>query len=398
MTNANTKAPKSKSHPKWPLIYRRIHRSGQASYVVDLGLIEGKRERYSFRTKEEALTAGEHFRVARQNEGVAAFSISPALRVDAIQANEILAPHGVSLLNAARYYIKHVIAYRTSPTIKEIVEIMVNDAKKNKRRDRTVQDVNNRLSQFAEDFPNRRLSELSVDDLKDWLGDSEWAPRTKINYLTKISQLYNYALKRQWVDANITVQIDRPAVEDAEPEVFTIDQATQLLKHANKHGLLAYIAIGLFAGLRSAELLRLETAAVDIANRSIVVGASVAKKRSRRVVEINDTLVAWLKQCDLSQRYLVNAETFRNDLEALKEDASIEHWPHNGLRHSFASYHIAMYGDSIKTAYILGHKDSVVIHNHYKALVLKSEAEKFWAIRPTADTENNSQSTLTAGR
>jgi hypothetical protein len=30
----------------------------------------------------------------------------------------------------------------------------------------------------------------------------------------------------------------------------------------------------------------------------------------------------------------------------------------------------------------LGHKDPSILHNHYKALVLKTEAEKYWNLRP----------------
>jgi len=29
----------------------------------------------------------------------------------------------------------------------------------------------------------------------------------------------------------------------------------------------------------------------------------------------------------------------------------------------------------------MGHKDPSILHNHYKALVLKTEAEKYWNLR-----------------
>jgi hypothetical protein len=33
----------------------------------------------------------------------------------------------------------------------------------------------------------------------------------------------------------------------------------------------------------------------------------------------------------------------------------------------------------------------VVVHNHYKALVLKKEAEKFWGLRPKAEDAGGGQ-------
>jgi hypothetical protein len=36
----------------------------------------------------------------------------------------------------------------------------------------------------------------------------------------------------------------------------------------------------------------------------------------------------------------------------------------------------------MKTATLMGHKDPSILHNHYKALVLKTEAEKYWNLKP----------------
>jgi integrase len=103
------------------------------------------------------------------------------------------------------------------------------------------------------------------------------------------------------------------------------------------------------------------------------------------VAEINETLAAWLQNCIISDGPIVAAGKFRDNLEALKAVAGIAEWPHNGLRHSFASYHLAQHGNAQQTANLLGHKSQDIIHNHYKSLVLKSEAEKYWALRPEND-------------
>jgi integrase len=135
--------------------------------------------------------------------------------------------------------------------------------------------------------------------------------------------------------------------------------------------------------------MRLDGGAVRLEDRSIIVGAEVAKKRSRRVVEMIDALIAWLNPVLPINGPIVNASGFRDNFDALKAAAKLTEWPHNGLRHSFGSYHLAFYGDAVKTAMQMGHRDSNVVHNHYKTLVLKSEAEKFWALRPKQATRTN---------
>ena len=147
----------------------------------------------------------------RQNQGTAALALPQAVKVDAAKASEILTPHNVSLQEAARYYVRHVIAYRNAPLINKIVKQMLADAEKNDRRDRTVSELKSRLNSFAEGFPNQRMSDLTVEEIKAWIDeDEDWSARTRINYLTKISQLFNY-LKHNWVDTNLVERIDRVA-------------------------------------------------------------------------------------------------------------------------------------------------------------------------------------------
>lgn len=375
---------KTRKKRQWPNVYSRRHRSGEIGFVVDVGLVNGRRERHSFKTKEDADSFAALKRTERLNEGTAALGLSQSARMDASKALEILAPHDVTLLQSAEYYAKHVLAYRNAPLIPEVVARLIADAEKNDRRDRTVEELRSRLTTFSDDFKTRRLSEITGEEIEAWLDEDDWSPRTRINYLTKISQLFNYGLRHRWVDANIVERIERPTAEDKEPGILSLEQASSLLFHADRYGLLPYVAIGLFAGLRSAELSRLDWSAINLAENSIVVGAQIAKKRSRRVVEIAPNLQAWLGTIQNRQGTLVDEDSYRDSLEDLRKAAGIAEWPHNALRHSFASYHLAAFGDAMRTATILGHKDPGVVHNHYKALVVKATALKFWELRPEA--------------
>jgi hypothetical protein len=57
-------------------------------------------------------------------------------------------------------------------------------------------------------------------------------------------------------------------------------------------------------------------------------------------------------------------------------------WKANSMRHSFGSYHYALYGDSVATSRELGHKTGDdILFCHYRTLVSQEEAEKYWLFK-----------------
>ena len=373
----------SKTNKKRLPVFTVKHPNGTTVYQVDKGWVNGKRERRNYKTREDAMLAAESGYQERQNDGLAVFGLSQDVKMDAAKAHVILAPFRISLFEAASYYKKHVLAYKSAPTVREIIDRMIAEKETKNRSDATIGDLKSRLQNtFAEDFGDRSFHEIAKDEIEEWLNDEEWTPRSRINYHTKISQLYNYAIKNQWVDENVTKRIDRPSVVDSDPEIFTVEQAEKLLQKAGDFGLLPYVALGLFAGLRSTELMKLKGEWVVAEEKSIIVPAEIAKKRTRRVVNMQDALLAWLQPCLPLRGNIVSASEFRSNMALLRAAAGIEKWPKNGLRHSFASYHLATFENELLTAKEMGHRDSNIVHKNYKQLILKSQAAKFWALFP----------------
>jgi integrase len=81
---------------------------------------------------------------------------------------------------------------------------------------------------------------------------------------------------------------------------------------------------------------------------------------------------------------LPDQRTLYKRLAELATAAGLEKWPDNGLRHSCASYSLALTGDAVRVAYQLGNSADM-IHRHYKALVTAADAKRFWELRPAAD-------------
>jgi hypothetical protein len=63
-------------------------------------------------------------------------------------------------------------------------------------------------------------------------------------------------------------------------------------------------------------------------------------------------------------------------------------WPNNGLRHSFASYHLAKHQDALRLALDMGHVNAHIIFSHYREIVTPEEAEFYWQIFPPAPAKN----------
>ena len=56
--------------------------------------------------------------------------------------------------------------------------------------------------------------------------------------------------------------------------------------------------------------------------------------------------------------------------------------PKNCLRHSFATYHVALHRDPGKTALILSHRNQEVLYQHYLGIATKEQAERYFDIWP----------------
>ena len=68
--------------------------------------------------------------------------------------------------------------------------------------------------------------------------------------------------------------------------------------------------------------------------------------------------------------------------------AKLPVWVRNGLRHSFASYHIAKWKDAAALALEMGHTTTKLIFSHYRALVHEDDAERYWKIFPASSAES----------
>ena len=154
--------------------------------------------------------------------------------------------------------------------------------------------------------------------------------------------------------------------------------------------LLPAVTIQAFAGLRIPELLRPEWGEVDQTRGFITVSAKKAKTANRHLIPVAPNLVEWLRPY-AGKTGLLWDKGFRSYHVALRNLATeigFAHWPNNGLRHSFASYHLAKYQNAPQLALEMRHSTPRMVFDNYREVVAPAEAERYWIIRPNVIADN----------
>lgn len=246
------------------------------------------------------------------------------------------------------------------------------------RGDEYVRQLRHALAQFSTGRATRSLDSITPEEIDSWMSSGDLSARTRKGRLQYVRLLFAFGLRRGYCTRNPAVAVDMPSQSADAPGIHTPAQVRAVLDAARDWSprLTRVLAIRYFAGLRAAEVARLEES--EIGPRWITVPAHKAKTRQRRLVEIQPNLRAWL---DLGGE--LPGQTCEQQIWELTRRIGME-WPRNCTRHSWASYHLAAFGSPSKTAMEAGHSESMLYAN-YRALVTPEAAGEFWAIRPSGD-------------
>jgi len=225
-------------------------------------------------------------------------------------------------------------------------------------------------------------------DIDTWLRGLSLAPSSRNSMLLYVNLLFTFALEQNYLPEGKSTaagQLRKVKVATADVEIYSPDQMRRILHAAPPH-LVPLLAIGAFAGIRMAELARLDWNAVDLGRRLIEVRAGQAKTASRRIVPITDNLATWLQPLTRSGRILTSTE-LPKEVTALARALDMD-WPRNVLRHSFISYRIAIVKSADQVALEAGNSPAIIF-KHYRELTTEEQAEAWFGIMPKPDQWDN---------
>ena len=369
------------------------------SYRWRVSYIEGGKYRQKgFKTQKKA----DKWAESRGEESVEfgnATNLTIAERSAVIDSREKLDRIGLSLPEAIEFVVQYHERSAASTAVKNLIAEVIQTRTNAGLSDSHLDGLTKRLGRFEKLFGNDSVAHIEKAQIEKWLHGlaKDFHPRTVNHHRTALVLALNEAIELGYIDKNPALRIKPMKVVEADTEVLTVDQTIDLLGKADPTIRPAF-AIGCFAGIRDSEIKKLDWADIDFETGAIHVRGINAKSAKNRHVEISDNLRKWIKPLtrksgsvwpkngralhDLAKLKAGFTNPERLTKKQEEERSDWQRWPKNGLRHSYASYHLAYHKDAANLALNMGHRDASQIFAHYRALVTQEAAASYWEIVP----------------
>ena len=329
-------------------------------------------------------------------------------------------PEHVTMQEVFNFYLKRHPIGLPPRTVREVVDELVESKTKAGKSDVYIKDLKSRLGHFADTF-RIRISSVTGNEIETYIRGLKTANadedkrraiagRTQNNVRQLLNTLFKFAIKRGYVpkDHDEMTAVDRATVDGGEIEVFTPAELRKLFaacsaevkergKLRTREDMIPYLAVAAFCGLRAAEIQRLDWSEVHLTGPEhfIEIKAGNAKTASRRTVPIPDNCAAWLARFAQTAGPVVKLARTDKQLFIYLAKKSGVPWKHNGLRHSFISYRLAIIKDVGQVSLEAGNSPGMIF-KHYRQLVRESEANDWFSIAP-AKTEGAEIITMPSG-
>ena len=376
----------------------------------------GKRKFISFADEREARKKATQIATRLANCDGAALTLTGADAATYLRAVELLKPTAVplelavaqfaevhkklsgrSLVEAVNVFVKRHPAALPRKMVRELFEELL-AAKKADGHSKVYQkDLKFRVGKFAEDF-QCAIADVSEAQLNEWLRGVKGSPRNRNNFRDAVRVLFNFAesagyLPKDHIDFE---KVARAKGTQSEIGIFTQEEMVKLLnaakfnpnevkpgfnlRYLNSSGLVPLLLLGGFAGLRTAEIERQVWSDVMLNRGFIRVTGANGNTAQKRLVPISENLRKWLTVYWKKEGLCCDYGRTPDAIARLAQRAGVK-WKHNGLRHSYGSYRMALLQDPAKTAYEMGNSPRMVVR-HYRELVLPEEAKNWFGIEP----------------
>lgn len=304
---------------------------------------------------------------------------------------------GRSLGEAVDFYLRRNPSVLPRKTLAEVFAEFIAAKQADGASAVYLKDLKFRIGKLTESFQGA-VSDLDVPMINEWLRGIGCGARGRNNYRLAICTLFKFAVSVGYLadghidfdkiakarEAHGDIQIFRPEemrrlLEAGQVDPDNVKPGTNR-RYSTSSGLLPYLVLGGFAGLRTAEIERQRWEDVNLERGFIRVTAAKGNTAQKRLVPIPTNLRQWLLRYQQSAGLVCSIARIPDAVQRLSARASVA-WKHNGLRHSFISYRVAQTQNIPQVSLEAGNSPKMV-HRHYRELVTPDEAAKWFDIHP----------------
>jgi integrase len=398
-------------------IYHNRHEKNGSSYdsFTLAYYLLGKLKRETFADLNEATAEGKEAikRIASGEQSV--LELKSRDREIYLRATGHIAPLGIELdvcardhaallttldgratpIEAIQFFLKQNSKTLPRITVRDAVDKCLLQAEKDGKSKVRMHELDFYLDKFA-DSMQCEVSALTPAIIKAYLVGLNVSARTKRNCQDILTYFGRWVVLHGYLErgTNLLDGIDKyKKRRTGEIHIFTPAEISMLIEKSSDE-LLPYIAIGAFAGLRGAEILRLDWSEVDLQDGFIEVKAENTKTDVRRLVPIKPNLAAWLRPLQEKSGPVCSLKSISNYFlrlvaavnKVLPEGVDPMVWKKNALRHSCISYRIAECADVARVADESGNSPAI-IRTNYLRRVKPARAAEWFGITPVNAVE-----------
>lgn len=268
--------------------------------------------------------------------------------------------------------------------VSEVVTLLAASMAIRRNRANYVKELRRVLMRFAEHTGDPPIDSVTAEQLEAYIFRT-CSPGGQQTTRNRLSALFSFAVRRRFIVQNPLAVVTEPLIpESRPPSIFTVESCKQLLSVAqSRPRALAWIVLGLFVGLRPSEAQRTTWDDIRFQSGTLLVHGENSKTRRHRIIELHPTAAAWLKLAHGFHSELpIKPQPIRRAVRIFREPLKLSQWPQDVLRHTCASYSLAISQDFTKTAWQLGNSEKILLRHYYR-VTDRETAEKFWSLLPT---------------
>lgn len=232
------------------------------------------------------------------------------------------------------------------------------------------------LGEFAEKYGAMDLGAISARTIDAFLSRKGWSGTTRAQGFVYLRLFFNWLVRYDYIEKSPVLKAEVPR-KTAVHHLLSLKEVERLLElTAEDSRLRAWLVLGVFGGMRQSEVGRALREHVGETEILVPQTKSTDAVPRKRFVPIQPALLRHLpEEWDCLDEWHV-----KRPRQRLVEEMGWKEWPQNCLRHTAASMHLAMWQDSGKTAFFLGHSSPQMVNKTYARAVPQADAERFWGL------------------